>query len=82
VSQKESEQAKAPHDLIHHLWDTDEATVTLSLKDWRRVLLYYGTSLHFRNGEGHDLKATRIGPGVYSVRLVRHVYEFEKEAKR
>ncbi len=61
---------KSPSDLIAPLWDGhDDSTVTLSLADWRRVLLYYGTSLHMRNGQGCDLVGTRIGPGVYSVRL-------------
>lgn len=63
-----------PEALITPLWRSDSATVTLSLKDWKRVLLHYGTSLHMRNGRGYELAGKRIGPGVYEVRLKEKVY--------
>lgn len=60
--------------VIAPLWRSDDATITLSTRDWKRVLLCYGTSLHMRNGRGYTLAGTRIGPGVYEVRLKEKVY--------
>ena len=61
---------REPGDLIGGLYHGHQS-VTLTTKDWRRVLLHYGADfLFFHRGEGYHLKGKRVGPGIYSVRFV------------
>ena len=60
---------KKAHALIDPLW-YGAKSVTLTTKELQCVLLNYGADhLHMHAGIAYDLKHTRIGPGIYSLRL-------------
>jgi hypothetical protein len=42
----------------------------VTTKEWQAVLLSGLDRLRFYRGRGYDIKGTRVGPGVYELRMI------------